>query len=110
MKRTSRFFKALSDQTRLKILWLLFRKGKATLHEIEHVLEVPRTRLVNHLKYLQNAGVVRVGNSEQTSYRVMQQTDPFRQTTLDGLRCRLAELETPAHLESRLDKLEGPPG
>jgi DNA-binding transcriptional ArsR family regulator len=102
MRKTSRFFKALSDQTRLKILWLLFRRGQASLREVEHVLGISQARAVNHMKYLMNAGVVRVYGAERTVYAVMQQTDPFRRATLEGLKCQLCEAETAVTLERRL--------
>jgi DNA-binding transcriptional ArsR family regulator len=103
VKRTTRFFKALSDRTRLRILWLLFRNGQASADEIERVLDIPQDRASSHLKYLLNAGVIMRGVGTQgPRYRVMQQTDPFRRATLEGLKCRLCEPDVAAQLEQKL--------
>lgn len=110
MKRTSRFFKALSDQTRLRILWLLFRKGQATGQEIENILGISRDRVADHLKYLVNAGVVRLLDPAHPAYAVMQQTDPLRRTTMEGLRCRFCEPEIASQLEQRLGEWLGTQG
>ena len=105
MKRTTRFFKALSDRTRLQILWLLFRRGHASIHDIERILGIPQARASGHLKYLLNAGVIMNRPDLQgPRYRVMQQTDPFRRATLEGLKCRLCEPGIAAHLEPRLNQ------
>jgi DNA-binding transcriptional ArsR family regulator len=103
MKRTTRFFKALADRTRLQILWLVFRNGHASMEEIEKVLEIPQTRVLDHLRYLVNAGVlVSRADSEGHRYRVMQQTDPFRRATLEGLKCKLCEPDIAAQFDQRL--------
>jgi|GEM_PF-1311978 len=94
MRRTARFFKAISDQTRLRILCLLFRNGQASAQEIEQVLGIPQDRASGHLKYLLNAGVVvNRDQGREVGYRVMTQTDPFRRSILEGLRSRLSEPE-----------------
>lgn len=103
MKRTARFFKALSDHTRLQILWLLFRKGQASLRDIQNVLDIPEVRAANHLKYLANAGVIQSRQEgDDAKYKVMQQTDEFRRATLEGLRCRICEQVSPLYLEQKL--------
>jgi DNA-binding transcriptional ArsR family regulator len=103
VKRTTRFFKALSDRNRLRILWLLFRNGHASASEIEGALDITQDRTSSHLKYLLNAGVIVQGVGTQgRRYRVMQQTDPFRRATLEGLRCRLCESDITTQLEQRL--------
>jgi DNA-binding transcriptional ArsR family regulator len=105
MKRTTRFFKALSDRTRLQILWLISRKGQASLQDIERVLGIPPKRASGHVKYLMNAGViVNRPDIQGPCYRLMQQTDPFRRATLDGLKDKLCEPAISAALERRLDE------
>ena len=105
MRRTTRFFKALSDRNRLRILWLLFRKGDATSSEIHCALGISEFRTEGHITYLLNAGVITSQpDLEGARYRVMQQTDPFRRATLEGLRCRLGESEDSRHLDKFLDE------
>ncbi len=103
MKRTTRFFKALSDRTRLQILWLIFHEGQASTTDIERVLGISETRASGHLKYLLNAGViVNRPDMQDPSYKVMRQTDPFRRDTIEGLRCRLCQADVSAQLEQKL--------
>ncbi|WP_058486476.1 ArsR/SmtB family transcription factor [Defluviitalea phaphyphila] len=52
-------FKALSDMTRLKIMWLLFSiDSKISVSEIIDVLEENQYNVSKHLKILKNAGLI----------------------------------------------------
>ncbi len=52
-------FKALSDQTRLKIIWLLLSiDSKISVSEIKDVLEENQYNISKHLKVLKNAGLI----------------------------------------------------
>ncbi|MDC7240029.1 MAG: metalloregulator ArsR/SmtB family transcription factor [Spirochaetales bacterium] len=52
-------FKALSDRTRLKIMWLLmFIDSKISASEIIDVLEENQYNVSKHLKVLKNAGLI----------------------------------------------------
>ena len=52
-------FKALSDPTRLKIMWLLFSiDSKISVSEIIDVLEETQYNVSKHLKILKNAGLI----------------------------------------------------
>ena len=52
-------FKALSDATRLKIMWLLFTVDlKVSVSEIIDVLEESQCNVSKHLKILKNAGLI----------------------------------------------------
>jgi ArsR family transcriptional regulator len=57
--RYSVVFKALSDQTRLKIIWLLLSiNSKISVSEIIDVLEESQYNISKHLKILKNAGLI----------------------------------------------------
>ncbi len=57
MKTTARMFKALSDETRLRILCLLL-EGELCVCDIMAVLQLPQSTVSRHLAYLKNAGWV----------------------------------------------------
>ena len=57
MKEIVRLFKALSDETRLRILRLLLN-GELCICELMEVLELPQSNVSRHMAYLKNAGLV----------------------------------------------------
>ena len=57
MLRSVQLFKALADETRLRILNLLAH-GELCVCEIEQALEIGQSKASRHLAYLRNAGLV----------------------------------------------------
>ena len=57
MKKTSKLFKALSDETRLRILKMLETRPLCVC-EIQHVLKGSQPNVSHHLKTLADAGLV----------------------------------------------------
>lgn len=57
MTDAARIFKALSDETRLRILILLLT-GELCVCEVMAVLDLPQSTASRHLAYLRNAGWV----------------------------------------------------
>ena len=57
MKTIARMFKALSDETRLRILCLLL-DGELCVCDLMEVLQLPQSTVSRHLAYLKNAGWV----------------------------------------------------
>jgi ArsR family transcriptional regulator len=58
MKKLSRVFKALSDDTRLTIMGLVFRHGHLCVCETERVLGISQSKASRHLRYLRDSGVL----------------------------------------------------
>ncbi|MGB7621345.1 MAG: metalloregulator ArsR/SmtB family transcription factor [Terriglobia bacterium] len=58
MKRITRTFKALTDETRLRILHLLIEAGEICVCDMETVLGCPQARISRHLSVLKNAGLI----------------------------------------------------
>lgn len=58
MKELAKFFKALSDETRLQIVVLLLMKDELCVCDIENSLEMTQSKASRHLRYLVNAGVL----------------------------------------------------
>jgi ArsR family transcriptional regulator len=58
MKKLSRVFKALSDDTRLTIMGLVFRHGHLCVCETERILGISQSKASRHLRYLRDSGVL----------------------------------------------------
>ncbi len=58
MKAEARLFKALADETRLKILWLLKGQEELCVCDIMRVLGITQSKASRHLRYLYNLGLV----------------------------------------------------
>lgn len=58
MRKLSRFFKALSDETRLTILALVLRHGHLCVCEVEQILGITQSKASRHMRYLRDAGLL----------------------------------------------------
>lgn len=58
MKETSELFKALADETRLRIIALLLDGGEYCVCDIMEGLALPQSTVSRHLAYLKNSGWV----------------------------------------------------
>lgn len=58
MRRFARVFKAVSDETRLQIMALIFRHGEVCVCEVEQILGITQSKASRHLRYLRDAGVL----------------------------------------------------
>jgi ArsR family transcriptional regulator, arsenate/arsenite/antimonite-responsive transcriptional repressor len=57
MKETARFFKALSDESRLKMLWLLFNHRELCVCDVMAVLDITQSKASRHLAALRHIGI-----------------------------------------------------
>ena len=51
-------FKALSDESRIRILHLLHRNKEMCISDLEHILDFTQTKTSRHLIYLKNVGLL----------------------------------------------------
>lgn len=58
MKQEARLFKALADETRLQILWLLMGQEELCVCDIMRALDITQSKASRHLRYLFNVGLV----------------------------------------------------
>jgi ArsR family transcriptional regulator, arsenate/arsenite/antimonite-responsive transcriptional repressor len=58
MRGYARVFKAISDETRLQIMALIFRHGEVCVCEVEQILGITQSKASRHLRYLRDAGVL----------------------------------------------------
>ena len=68
MKEAARFFKALADESRLKILWLLQNQQELCVCDIMAVLDITQSKASRHLAALRNAGIAVDRREGQWSY------------------------------------------
>lgn len=92
MKQTAQLFKALSDDTRLRILGLLF-EGELCVCDLVAVLGIPQSTVSRHLAYLRNSGLV-VDSREGVwmHYRLADGDFALQRDTIGMLRGRLGGL------------------
>lgn len=58
MKELTLLFKALADESRLRILHILARSGELCVCDIEDIMGFTQTKVSRHLAYLRTAGLV----------------------------------------------------
>ncbi len=51
-------FKALSEESRVRILHLLIQNKELSISDLEHILDFTQTKTSRHLAFLKNAGLV----------------------------------------------------
>jgi ArsR family transcriptional regulator len=58
MKSTAQIFKALGDETRLRIMALLVNNQELCVCDIMAALDLPQSTVSRHLSYLRNTGLI----------------------------------------------------
>ncbi|MDX1904672.1 MAG: metalloregulator ArsR/SmtB family transcription factor, partial [Thermonemataceae bacterium] len=53
----SQIFKAFSDESRIRIMYLLFKNKEMCISDLELILDFTQTKISRHLIYLKNAGL-----------------------------------------------------
>jgi ArsR family transcriptional regulator len=54
----SQIFKACADESRLRILHLIFENGEMCISDLERILEYTQAKTSRHLIYLKNSGIL----------------------------------------------------
>ena len=80
-------FKALGDESRVRILHLLWRNHEMVVADLEQVLDFTQTKTSRQLAYLKNAGLVSVRRLDNWMYYGL------KDETLDVLQQLLSYLE-----------------
>ncbi len=95
MKRISKVFKALSDETRIRILKML-ESRPLCVSEIQHVLKGSQPNVSHHLKTLHEAGLVESKKDGLwISYRIAEKPEtPLHAAVLSLIRKSLPADET----------------
>jgi ArsR family transcriptional regulator len=103
MRTLTNVFKALSDETRLKMLGLLFQAGELCVCDFVEVLAITQSKASRHLRYLVNAGLVDDRREAVWVYfRVAEAPGPEAAEVLEMLPAVLAS-RLPVELIDRLE-------
>lgn len=91
MRDVAQFFKVLSDEARLKILWLLFNHEELCVCDVMEALRITQSKASRHLITMKHAGLVADRREGTWSYYSLSLADdgPER-AVLDTLRISLA--------------------
>jgi ArsR family transcriptional regulator len=103
VKETARFYKILSDEARLKMLWLLFNHRELCVCDIMAALEITQSKASRHLAILRNAGLAsdrREGLWSHYSLRPVE--DPDIEAQLKLLRASLSKRSDARQLLKKL--------
>lgn len=108
LQPASQLFRALGDETRLRVVALLSH-GELCVCHLEAALDLSQPAVSRHLAVLKNAGVVearRDGN--WIHYRLAAQVDDYRQRQLKTLVRAFGDRKELARDVERLVKTRGP--
>ena len=108
VRPVSRLFKALGDETRLRIVALLAH-GELCVCHLVAALDLPQPTASRHLAVLRNAGVVDTRrDGSWVYYRLIEQTDPDCKQQLRALAGAFAKRSVLRQDVERLLKAKGP--
>lgn len=61
----TQIFKSFSDESRTRIIHLLYRKEELCISDLEAILDFTQTKTSRHITYLKNAGMVTARKYDQ---------------------------------------------
>src|SRR5215472_11100905 len=100
-------FKALADETRLRILGLLLT-GEVCVCDIHESLKVPQPKASRHLAYLRRSGIVDTRRDGLwIHYRLAELSDPVMAALIDAVKHALTHVEAVQKDGDRLHKRTG---
>lgn len=74
----SQLFKAFSDESRVRILFLLHHYPELCISDMEHILDFTQTKTSRHLTYLKNSGLVGARKRDQwVFYHIKEEVKDF---------------------------------
>ena len=61
----AQIFKAVSEEARIRILYLIYIKNELCISDLEHILNFTQTKTSRHLTYLKNANILDFRKQDQ---------------------------------------------
>jgi ArsR family transcriptional regulator, arsenate/arsenite/antimonite-responsive transcriptional repressor len=74
LRTGSEIFKAFSDESRVRIMHLLYRNQEMCISDLELILDFTQTKTSRHLIYLKNARLVKYKKVDQWVYYYINET------------------------------------
>jgi len=91
MKSTASMYRALGDETRLQMLWLLMNRTELCVCDFMEVLGITQSKASRHLRALYHAGLVSDRRAGLWVYYTLRRTDePLTRSTLRAMKTNLA--------------------
>ena len=105
MKTTAQTFKALSDETRLRLIALLSR-GELCVCDLMAILDLPQSTVSRHLATLRHAGLVEDRRQGVWMYYRLVEDNPLHQDLLPLLKEHLTALPQAIRDRAALEKFQ----
>lgn len=103
MRDAAQFFKVLADESRLKMLWLLFNHRELCVCDIMAALEITQSKASRHLSTLRHADLVTDRKDGLWSYYALRPVeDALARQHLELLKASLAKRSDAAPLLTKL--------
>jgi len=64
----AQIFKAVSEEARIRILHLIYKKEELCISDLEHILDFTQTKTARHLTYLKNSGILSIRKQDQWAF------------------------------------------
>lgn len=104
MKKAASFFKVLSDEARLNMLWLLLNHEELCVCDFMAVLQVTQSKASRHLRILHNTGLVTDRRAGLWIYYSLQPAaDGFVRAVLEALSSNLPRRQEAVELLKKLN-------
>jgi ArsR family transcriptional regulator, arsenate/arsenite/antimonite-responsive transcriptional repressor len=68
ISKGAEIYKALSDESRIRILYLILKNKEMCISDLELILDFTQTKTSRHLTYLKNTGLVKHKKTDQWVY------------------------------------------
>jgi ArsR family transcriptional regulator, arsenate/arsenite/antimonite-responsive transcriptional repressor len=102
MHDTAALFRALADETRLQMMYLIRQHRELCVCDLENVLDIGQSKASRHLRYLLHAGLVEDRREAVwIYYRIAEDLGPAQLAVLDAVP-KLLDTNQMAELEQRL--------
>ena len=102
MKILSRMYKALSEETRLKIITLLIDRDELCVCDLMDVLQLPQSTVSRHLAYLRDSGLVVDTRKGVWMYYRIKTEDKLAVNLLENLKELLKDNQGAAEVRKQL--------
>ena len=61
----TQIFKSFGDESRVRIIHLLYKNGELAVSDLESILDYTQTKTSRHITYLKNSGLVNAAKKDQ---------------------------------------------
>ncbi len=104
LKQITKINKALSDENRIRIIFMLKHSSSLCVCEITEIIGLAQPTISSHLKLLENAGLIESYKSGLwVNYNISKNLDPF---SIEFIEALYKNLKDDGQMKSDLEKLK----